>query len=359
MPEIVLENVVKKYGTTKAIDNVSVTISEGEFCVIVGPSGSGKTTLLNLISGFVMPDSGQIMIGRENVEKIPPRNRDIGMVFQDIGLFSHMTVRQNLEYGLKLRKTDKSVIQKQVNEIADKLKINQLLDKKPNMISGGEAQRVAIGRTLILDPPICLFDEPLGNLDANLRVEILEEIKYLHKSMGKTFVFVTHDQEQALSAGTKIIVMKDGKIMQTGHPLEIYHNPQNRFVAEFFGISSMNLIAGRVVDLGGSVGFESEGMKVKLKDDLKQYVGRRVFLAVRPLNIYLEDQMHDVSGFGTVNLIEKLGDKNLVYLKVGGDQKIVASTPPQHKYSLQDKIRIGFDADKLHIYDQEQGERLI
>ncbi len=237
MPDLILKNISKKYGSNQVLEDINLHIQDGEFCVIVGPSGSGKTTLLNIIAGFIKPDNGEIIMGGKILNQLPSKDRNIGMVFQEYGLFSHMTVRKNISYGLEIKKCNKREIENLVTEIAIKLKIKGLLDKKPGILSGGEAQRVAIARTLIADPLFFLFDEPLGNLDANLRMEMLTEIKRLHINLNKTFIYVTHDQEQALSVASMVIIMKDGKVLQKGHPREVYNNPINIFIAEFFGIS--------------------------------------------------------------------------------------------------------------------------
>lgn len=355
MPDIILKNVTKKYGDVKALDNVSITIPDGELCVIVGPSGSGKTTLFNLIAGFIEADDGEISIGGKSVKGIPPRDRNIGMVFQDIGLFSHMTVRQNIGYGLRIQKKDKKEIDRRVSEIAQKLQISSLLNKKPNQISGGEAQRVAIGRTLIMNPSICLFDEPLGNLDANLRIDMLEEIKTLHSALGRTFIFITHDQEQALSAGTLAIVMKDGKILQCANPQEIYHNPESMFVGEFFGISSMNMVEGVISKSGSNTVFAGKGIQ-HILTGAAEHIGKNVILGVRPLDIYIKPHA-EADGIGTVELIENLGDRRLIYISFDNTKPVVASVFSSERYQIGDKVGIGFK--KVYIFDAGQGRRLL
>lgn len=357
MPELLLKSISKSYGEVQALSNVNLNIQDGEFCAIIGPSGSGKTTLLNIIAGFIQPDFGELMVNGKCCNHVPPRDRNIGMVFQDIGLFSHMTVRKNIAYGLGIAKKSKYEIRKLVDEISERMKITELLDKKPGLISGGEAQRVAISRTLVSKPSLYLFDEPLGNLDANLRTEMLTEIKRLHHLLKKTFIFITHDQEQALSAASRVIVMKDGVVQQDGTPGEIYKNPNSLFVAEFFGISTMNMINGELTPEDGGATFRGSGLTVKLKG-YSRHGKTKVSLGIRPKDVFLGSK-DAAEGIGTISAIEYLGDKNQVYIGVEQQTKpIIAVTAPTDKLVLDENIGINFNKAGILLFDREQGGRL-
>jgi len=355
MPGLVLRDISKRYGDVQALDGINLQIQDGEFCVIVGPSGSGKTTLLNIIAGFVKPDKGEVMVDGKLFNELSPRDRNIGMVFQDIALFSHMTVRKNISFGLEIKKNKKD-LEKRVKEITDKLQISKLLDKKPRLLSGGEAQRVAIGRTLITEPSFFLFDEPLGNLDANLRLEMLTEIKRLHLNVKKTFIYVTHDQEQALSAATKVIIMKDGKLLQQGHPREIYNKPMDIFVAEFFGISPMNLIDGIIIPGKEGSLFQGAGLSVNVKDCYHPEKAR-VMLGVRPADIIVQDNIIE-DGFGTVSAIELLGDRNQLYLALEQEKPVIAITSPKIRPELDARVKIKLKENRIFLFDRDQGRRL-
>lgn len=357
MPELILKNISKRYGSNQVLEDINLHIQDGEFCVIVGPSGSGKTTLLNIIAGFIKPDNGEIIMGGKIINQLPSKDRNIGMVFQEYGLFSHMTVRKNISFGLEIKKYNKSDIDKLVSEIAVKLKIKDFLDKKPGTLSGGEAQRVAIGRTLITDPLFFLFDEPLGNLDANLRMEMLTEIKRLHINLNKTFIYVTHDQEQALSVASMVIIMKEGKVLQKGHPREVYKNPINAFIAEFFGTQSMNLIEGTITTLDHSSVFNGEGLTINLKGYCHLYKKDKVILGIRPEDIIIEE--HNIGdGLGIVNSLEFLGDKNQIYLTLKKEKSIVVITSPKLKFGLGEKVKIKLKEDKIFLFDKENRERI-
>ncbi|MFA5015348.1 MAG: ABC transporter ATP-binding protein [Actinomycetota bacterium] len=360
MPDLVLKNISKKYGNTQILRDINLQIEDGEFCMIVGPSGSGKTTLLNIIAGFIKPDSGEVIMDGNILNQLPPRDRSIGMVFQEYGLFSHMTVKRNISFGLEIKKCDKKDIDKRVIEITEKLKIRKLLDKKPGLLSGGEAQRVAIGRTLITDPLFYLFDEPLGNLDANLRLEMLAEIKRLHLNLKKTFVYVTHDQVQALSIASKVVIMKDGKVLQKGHPRDVYNNPGNLFVAEFFGAQSMNLINGTIVSEGRNSIFSGGGLKVELKG-YPPPEEPEVVLGVKPEDvIILDKQAGNIKedGVGKVSSFEFLGDSSLIYVNLEQEKPISIIAAPEIKLDSNEKVKIKFKENKIFLFSKKHGGRL-
>lgn len=357
MPDLIVKDISKKYGSNQVLKNIDLHIQDGEFCVIVGPSGSGKTTLLNIIAGFIEPDSGEIIMDGKIINQLPSRDRNIGMVFQEYGLFSHMTVRKNISFGLEIKKSNKREIEKLVEEIAIKLKINGLLEKNPGTLSGGEAQRVAIARTLITDPLFFLFDEPLGNLDANLRTEMLTEIKRLHINLNKTFIYVTHDQEQALSVASMVIIMKDGKVLQKGHPKEVYNNPVNTFIAEFFGTQSMNLIEGILTSHDDGSIFIGEGLTVNLKGYHHLDNNKEVILGARSEDIIIEEN-NSGDGFGSVNSLEFFGDRIQIGLSLKKEKSIILVASPKTKFDLGEKVKIKLREDKIFLFDKENGERL-
>ena len=356
MPAVSLHSVSKKYGDIMALDAIDLDVEDGEFCVIVGPSGSGKTTLLNILAGFIHPDNGVVEVDGKTVNQLSSRERNIGMVFQDVGLFSHLTARKNISFGLEIKRIGRRKIGEQVKEIAARLKISELLDKKPAMLSGGEAQRVAIGRALVSNPSFFIFDEPLGNLDADLKIEMLTEIKRLHMRLKKTFIYVTHDQEQALSAASKVIIMKNGHILQEGHPLEIYKDPHNVFVAEFFGVPSMNLINGTMVLHESRTFFKGAGLTVPLKGT---YPGRKseVMLGIRPSDVIVGEKDGGV-GSGTVRSVEHLGEKNQIFINLEG-VSIIGITTPDIRPGQDEKVSVRFREDRIYLFEKNGGGRII
>jgi multiple sugar transport system ATP-binding protein len=288
MASLSIENLRKSYGSVEVLKDIDLEIEDGGFLVLVGPSGCGKSTLLNTIAGLEDVTSGDIKIGSSSVMGLHPSQRDIAMVFQSDALYPNMTVSQNISFGMEIRKVDKAVRQKSVDDVADTLQIRDLLDRKPSQLSGGQRQRVAMGRALVRDPQVFLFDEPLSNLDAKLRVDMRTEIKRLHKRMGTTIVYVTHDQIEALTLATKIAVLKDGYLQQAGSPDDIYNNPTNMFVAEFMGSPSMNLIDATIIEDGGlfacieDPGHDPILLPVEETEMLRGYAGKPVKFGIRP-----------------------------------------------------------------------------
>lgn len=357
MPNIVLQEISKRYGEKNVLDNVDLEIKDGEFCAIVGPSGSGKTTLLNIIAGFIKPDKGKVIVDGKPINHLDPRERNIGMVFQEVSLFSNMKVRKNISFGLEIKKKQKHEIERRVREIAEKLRIQHLLDKKPTLLSGGEAQRVAIGRTLITDPSFFLLDEPLGNLDANLRSEMLAEIRKLHTTLKKTFIFVTHDQEQALAAADRVIIMRDGKILQDGLPKIVYLNPADKFVAEFFGVLPMNMINGEIVHMQDGVLFKGGRLSVHFKKIEEQLKTKKVTLGVRPENVLITNITSE-DGVGEVASIEVFGDKNLIYLDIDSAHPLVSLVESKIKPKIGEKVKIKLKEDKIFLFELENDGRV-
>ena len=261
MSGVILQNVVKSFGKTDVIHGVDINIQEGEFCVLVGPSGCGKSTILRMIAGLENATGGEILIGSEDVTKTDPADRGVAMVFQTYALYPHMTVAENIGFGLPMNGVPKSVIQQKVSETSRILKLEALLDRKPKSLSGGQRQRVAIGRAIIRDPKVFLFDEPLSNLDAELRVEMRVELSRLHKEIGATMIYVTHDQVEAMTMADKIVVLRDGRVEQIGTPMDLYSNPCNRFVASFIGSPSMNFFTAEVSAIGLNIPAISQNIK--------------------------------------------------------------------------------------------------
>src|SRR5690242_16016420 len=286
MAQVVIRNANKMYGDVHAVKDVTLQIRDKEFMVFVGPSGCGKTTTLRMVAGLEAITSGDILIGDKIVNDLAPMDRDIAMVFQNYALYPHMSVYDNMAFGLKMRKFTKADISKRVQEAAEILGIQNLLRRKPRQLSGGQRQRVALGRAIVRHPQVFLFDEPLSNLDAKLRVQMRVELKKLHLRLGTTAIYVTHDQVEAMTLGDRVVVMKDGLVQQVGEPLELYNQPANRFVAGFIGSPAMNFAAVTVTESNGSLIAESSGLRIKLPDEtaerLRGHVGRQITLGVRP-----------------------------------------------------------------------------
>ena len=270
MAQVVIRNANKKYGEVHAVKDVNLQIRDKEFVVFVGPSGCGKTTTLRMVAGLEAITSGDILIGDRVVNDLPPMDRDIAMVFQNYALYPHMSVYDNMAFGLKMRKFDKAEIGKRVQRAAEILDIDELLDRKPRQLSGGQRQRVALGRAIVRDPKVFLFDEPLSNLDAKLRVQMRVELKKLHERLGTTAIYVTHDQVEAMTLGDRVVVMKDGWVQQVGEPLELYNTPANKFVAGFIGSPAMNFADVTVTEANGALVAENTGLRIKLPDEIAQ-----------------------------------------------------------------------------------------
>ncbi|HET9488284.1 MAG TPA: ABC transporter ATP-binding protein [Methylomirabilota bacterium] len=356
MSRILLRNLVKTFGGVTAVAGVNLDVRDGEFLVFVGPSGCGKTTTLNMISGLETPTTGEVIIGDRVVNDVEPGERDLGMVFQDLALFPHMTVFENIAFGLRVKRTPEAEVRRRVGDAAAAMHITALLGKKPAQCSGGEAQRVALARTIVTKPSVFLMDEPLSSLDAKLRVEMRTELKRLHGSLGTTFVYVTHDQAEAMTMADRIVVMDRGLVQQVGPPLTVYGDPANRFVAGFFGVPAMNFIDGAVAEHGENVRFQAPGGSL----DLGRRNGARagaVTLGVRPEHVRLAP---DGEGWpAAVNLIEPMGDETLVFLDYGGPAPIVAKVDAEERVVVGDRRRFVFRPDKLVFFDTATGERIL
>jgi ABC-type sugar transport system ATPase subunit len=354
---IELCNLHKTFGAVVAVKNLSIAIEDGEFVVFVGPSGCGKTTTLRMIAGFEDPTAGEIKIDGKVVNDLEPRDRGLGMVFQSHALFPHKNVAQNIEFGLRMKDVPAPERIKRVREVADMVKIGHLLDKMPAQCSGGESQRVALARTLVTNPSTFLLDEPLSSLDAKLRRELRAECDRLHEELKRTFIYVTHDQEEAMTLADRIVVMRSGEIEQVGSPMEIYSNPVSYFVADFFGSPSMNLVAGKIEHANGAH-FRAKGFSAALPDRLRRIPAGPATFGIRPEHVGVR-----VDGAGDialpVRLIEPLGKDTLLYFDDGSERAFVAVTEGLAMAGLKPGTRVGlsFTPDRIAVFAPD-GRRL-
>jgi lactose/L-arabinose transport system ATP-binding protein len=348
---IELVNLRKNYGRVVAVRNLNCTIEDGEFVVFVGPSGCGKTTTLRLIAGFEEPDQGEIRIDGRVVNDLEPRDRGLGMVFQSHALFPHKTVAQNIEFGLRMKKVAKAERARRVREVAEMVRLTALLDKLPGACSGGESQRVALARTLVTNPSTFLLDEPLSSLDAKLRRELRAECDRLHQQLKKTFIFVTHDQEEAMTLADRIVVMRDGDIEQVGSPMQIYSDPATDFVADFFGSPSMNLIAGEVEEKGGARHFRSPHISLRLPPPFGEVAAGPATLGIRPEHLRVQrDPALPADVALPVRLVEPLGKDTLLYFDIGTERPFIAITEGLALAELEDGETVGLTLTRECIF---------
>jgi multiple sugar transport system ATP-binding protein len=356
MSQVVIRNANKKYGDVHAVKDVNLQIRDKEFMVFVGPSGCGKTTTLRMVAGLEAITSGDILIGDRIVNELPPMDRDIAMVFQNYALYPHMSVYDNMAFGLKMRKFEKAEIEKRVKRASEILAISELLGRKPRQLSGGQRQRVALGRAIVRDPKVFLFDEPLSNLDAKLRVQMRVELKKLHERLGTTAIYVTHDQVEAMTLGDRVVVMKDGWVQQVGEPLELYNSPANKFVAGFIGSPAMNFANVTVSEQNGALYAENKGLRIKLPDATAQRLRaqsvRDVTLGIRPedLTIAGPSDPADLCFDGLIEVTEQLGSEIILDMTVG-DGMMVASVEPTVKCKVHDTLRLAMRPSRLHVFD--------
>lgn len=351
MADLIIQDLIKRYDKTEVLHGINLEVKDGEFMVFVGPSGCGKSTTLRLIAGLEEVTSGTIAISGRVVNNLEPKDRDIAMVFQNYAIYPHMTVRKNIGFGLRSSKRSKAEKDQRIEEVAAILGMTDLLGRKPSQLSGGQRQRVAIGRAMVRDPAVFLFDEPLSNLDAQLRTQMRLEIKKLHHRVGSTIVFVTHDQVEAMTMADRIVIMKDGHIQQVGTPSEVYHKPANAFVAQFIGAPSMNMIPG-TADGNGAVMVASVGA-VPVGRTLPK--GLAVTLGVRPEDLHL-DPPHPLID-GQISVREPLGHETLIYVTTPTGEVIAKAdgrTPPEVGAS----IRLGASPENIHVFDAATGEAL-
>ncbi|MEO8143414.1 MAG: sn-glycerol-3-phosphate ABC transporter ATP-binding protein UgpC [Betaproteobacteria bacterium] len=361
MANVTIRNLNKKYdGGFHAVKDVNLEIRDKEFVVLVGPSGCGKTTTLRMVAGLEEITAGEIRIGERVINDLPPMDRDIAMVFQNYALYPHKSVYQNMAFGLQMRKYPKEEIEKRVREAADILGIGPLLDRKPRQLSGGQRQRVAVGRAIVRHPQVFLFDEPLSNLDAMLRVQMRVELKRLHERLETTAIYVTHDQVEAMTLGDRVVVMKDGWVQQVGEPLELYGKPANKFVAGFIGSPAMNFVDVMISDSGGALWADAAGLRLKvppqLVERMRTHTGTRATLGVRP------EALHPATGadpgeccFDTsVDVVEPLGNEILVNFRAGG-APMVSRVDPAVRVKAHDKIRLALDPQRVHFFNEKSG----
>ena len=363
MADLQLKHIYKRYaGNVTAVTDFCMDIADKEFIILVGPSGCGKSTTLRMIAGLEEISEGELIIGGKLMNDIAPKDRDIAMVFQNYALYPHMTVFENMAFALKLRKTPKDEIKKRVTEAARILDIEHLLDRKPKALSGGQRQRVAMGRAIVRSPKVFLMDEPLSNLDAKLRVQMRTEIKKLHNKLQTTFIYVTHDQTEAMTMGTRIVVMKDGIVQQIDTPSNLYNKPCNQFVAGFIGSPQMNFFEAKLVKKNDGLWAEFGKEAIKIpegkakKPELAPYIGKTVVLGIRP------EEMHDDEAFlstypdatasAFVEVTEMMGAETYLYLTINGVQ-FTARVNQRSTAKINDTIKIGLDVNRLHFFDKD------
>ncbi|QWP75137.1 sn-glycerol-3-phosphate ABC transporter ATP-binding protein UgpC [Lysobacter sp. K5869] len=345
------------------VADASFDIADGELLVLVGPSGCGKSTLLRMIAGLETISAGELRIGERLVNEVPPKDRDIAMVFQSYALYPHMTVAENLGFGLKLRGLSKAEIARQVSEAAAMLELEPLLDRKPAALSGGQRQRVALGRALVRKAQVFLLDEPLSNLDAKLRMTMRVEIARLHRQLGTTMVYVTHDQVEAMTLGHRIVVMKDGKIQQIDTPMALYNRPVNLFVATFLGSPKMNILWGPLIERDGGLHLKiGEGVELRLRppgellEKVRGYVGRELMIGLRPEDMHLAEAGPDTLP-AKVEVVEPVGNEAFLNLGCGGCD-LVVRLPPFHLPQAGDTVHLSYAAERMHFFDRESELRL-
>jgi multiple sugar transport system ATP-binding protein len=360
MASVTFDHISKKFGDVIAVNDLNIQVADKEFLVLVGPSGCGKTTALRCLAGLEDVTEGKIMIGDQVVNDVAPKDRDIAMVFQSYALYPHMSVYDNMAFGLKLRKTPKTEIKRRVGNAASILGIEQLLDRKPRQLSGGQRQRVAVGRAIVREPKVFLFDEPLSNLDAKLRVETRANISKLHLQLETTFIYVTHDQVEAMTMATRIAVINKGILLQIDIPQTLYDFPNNLFVAGFIGSPAMNFFPATLRKDGADLWVDGGSFKVKVPDNRKapymNHVDKPVIFGVRPENIHNpEFAPPDIATQPVeciIDVTELMGNEIFVYMKTG-DNSFVARVDPRTRYKVNDKVTVVFNMNNMHIFDRE------
>jgi multiple sugar transport system ATP-binding protein len=365
MAGVTYEHVFKRFGDVIAVNDLDIKVADKEFLVFVGPSGCGKTTSLRLLAGLEEISDGRILIGDRTVNDVPPKDRDIAMVFQSYALYPHMSVYDNMAFGLKLRKVPKADIDRRVKEAAEILGIGQLLDRKPKQLSGGQRQRVAVGRAIVRDPAVFLFDEPLSNLDAKLRVQTRAEISKLHQRLGTTFIYVTHDQVEAMTMATRIAVMKDGILQQVDSPQNLYDHPGNVFTAGFIGSPSMNFFDATLVEQDGNLLIDGGSFKLQVPEQKKahyvQHKGKKIIFGIRPEDVsaaaYARPGIVPATMKADVDVTELMGNEIYLYLLTGKKQ-FIARVDPRTRAHAGESIDLIVNMDNMHMFDPQTEKTL-
>jgi multiple sugar transport system ATP-binding protein len=364
---VILKNVAKQFGAVTAVDNLSIEVQDREFAVLVGPSGCGKTTALRMIAGLETVTSGEIYIGDTLVNDMAPKDRDIAMVFQNYALYPHMNVRENMGFGLKMRRFSKEEIDQRVQEAADILGIHELLGRKPKELSGGQRQRVAVGRAIVRKPKVFLFDEPLSNLDAKLRVAMRAEISKLHRRLGATIIYVTHDQVEAMTMASRIFIMHNGALQQSGVPLTVYQQPANRFVAGFIGSPAMNFIEAMLVREENAYFADAGGFKVRLPEafhpKVESYAGRPVIFGVRPEDVTEHDPAVGATLGKTLtvraDVVETLGFEIFAYLTCGSHAIVARMEVPKRPMTVGQTLEVDLKMPQTHLFDRDVANHCV
>ncbi|MCB5174275.1 ABC transporter ATP-binding protein [Microvirga lenta] len=352
MADVSLHSIAKSFGTAEILRDINLTVDDGEFVVFVGPSGCGKSTLLRIIAGLEPVSGGEIRIGGRRVNEMPPAERKIAMVFQSYALYPHMSVYKNMAFGLKFAKTNKAEVDRRVRQAAEILKLSALLDRKPRELSGGQRQRVAIGRAIVREPSVFLFDEPLSNLDAALRVNTRLEIAKLHRDLGATMIYVTHDQVEAMTLASKIVVLNHGRIEQVGAPLELYRHPRNLFVAGFIGSPRMNFIKGQVLgldDTGATIAFAGAQAEVRTRLGALK-AGDEVTIGVRPEHM-AERAAETIALQGRIDAVERLGEASFVYMRLDGGEDVIVRAPGDEPAVPGERFTAYLSRETLYVFD--------
>ncbi|MBN1617467.1 MAG: sn-glycerol-3-phosphate ABC transporter ATP-binding protein UgpC [Spirochaetales bacterium] len=358
MAKVELKGIGKVYdGNVRAVDNANIVVEDQEFVVFVGPSGCGKSTTLRMVAGLEEITEGDLFIDGERMNDVPPKDRNIAMVFQNYALYPHMTVYDNMAFGLKIRKTDKKEIERRVNEAARILDIEKLLDRKPKALSGGQRQRVAVGRAIVRNPKVFLFDEPLSNLDAKLRVQMRAEISDLHNRLKATMIYVTHDQVEAMTMGDKIVVMKDGKVQQIGSPLYLYNHPINKFVAGFIGSPPMNFLTCKIVEKGGQIVADEGSFEIVPTADqqkiLKNYIGKEVYFGIRPEDLSYQKTPASKNNMQMKVVVkEPLGAETHLILTTK-TQQVIVRTSPDLVFQIGEAVNFQPLMEKAKFFDKD------
>ncbi len=367
MASVTFDHVYKRFGDVIAVNDLNIQVADKEFLVFVGPSGCGKTTSLRLLAGLEEISDGNIMIGDRVVNDVPPKDRDIAMVFQSYALYPHMSVYDNMAFGLKLRKTPKTDIDRRVKEAADILDIGHLLDRKPKQLSGGQRQRVAVGRAIVREPAVFLFDEPLSNLDAKLRVQTRAQLTRLHQRLQTTFIYVTHDQVEAMTMASRIAVMKDGLLQQIDSPKQLYDHPRNVFVAGFIGSPSMNFFDATLVENNGKLEVNTGGFRLEVPEqkakDWRAFKGREVIFGIRPDDIhakaYVAPGILEADLTARVDVVELMGNEIFLYLMSKDDKQFVARVDPRVNANMGEQLDLAVNMANAHIFDPKTEISLV